>query len=272
MKAKNIHTLVVGVDLSVYSNLVVREAKQLAMKLNLPLIYVFVYEDINLYKESVTIDRRKVIQLYEEKIRNRYGIEDSQKVVIRFGRAEKEILKAAKMTKNPLILVGHASGHHIARFFLGSVAEKLAATTTFPLWIHRGDKVLLPQKILIPSDLSKTSEKTIKEVQGFKKTFNSAIEIYHVLSDPLPILDYQAWAAVQTAVHEADEKKIKAFKKKHPTLKLVRSLGSIAESIGRHSKKFDLVALSPRAKAKVSFGRVTGKIVRSGNTPILVMP
>ena len=272
MKPTNIKTLIVGVDLSDYSNLVAAEAKQLSDELGLPLIYVFVYEDVNQYQETVTLDRRKVAMLYEEKIRSQYRVEDKQKVIIRFGRADKEIIAVAKKEKNPLLLVGHKSGHAIARFFLGSVAEKLASTSPFPLWIHRGEKVLLPKKILIPSDLSARSDKTIAEVEGLNKTFNSDVEIYHVLNQPFPILDYQAWSAVETAIKEADDKRIKSFKKKHPSLKLIRSRGSVAESIQQHSKKYDLVAVSPRPKSKVSFGRVTGKIVRSGDTPVLVIP
>lgn len=272
MKAGNIKTLIVGVDLSEYSNLVVQEAKQLHMELKLPLVYVFAYEDVDLYEVSVTVNRLRVAKIYEEKIRSQYGIAENQKVVIRFGRAEKEILAVAKKEKNPLILVGHKGGHSIARFFLGSVAENLAATTPFPLWIHRGEKVLLPKRILIPSDLSVRSDRTITDVERIQKTFKSDVEIYHVLSEPLPIIDNQAWVAVEGAMKKADDKRIKSFKKKHPSLKLVRSRGSVIESIQEHSKEFDLVALSPRIKSKVSFGRITGKIVRYGDTPILVIP
>ncbi len=272
MKKNNIQTLIVGVDLSDYSKLVVREAEQLASELALPLVYVFAYEGVDLHQENMTLDRSKVAKLYEERIRNEYGIEDQQRVVVRFGRAGKEILAVARKEKKPLILVGHKSGHAIARFFLGSVAEELAATTPFPLWIHRGDKVLLPKRILVPSDLSGRSDKTISKVENLQKSFKSKVEIYHVLSEPYPILDYQAWSTIETAIKKADDKRIKLFKKKHPSLKLVRSRGTVADSIKRHSKKFDLVAVSPRPNSKVSFGRVTGKVVRSGDTPVLVIP
>ena len=130
----------------------------------------------------------------------------------------------------------------------------------------------MPKKILIPSDLSVRSDKAIYEANKLKDTFKSKIEIYHVLNEPYPILDYDAWSAVETAIKKADDKRIKSFKKKHPALKLVRSRGAVAEAIERHSKKFDLVAISPRPKSKVSFGKVTGKVVRSGDTPILIIP
>lgn len=272
MKASKIKTLIVGVDLSEYSNLVVREANQLSMTLNVPLIYVFAYEAVDLYQDSLGLDKPMVAEIYKDKIRSQYDLDEKQKILVRFGRAEKEILAVAKKEKNPLILVGHKGGHIVERFFLGSVAEKLAATTQFPLWIHRGEKVLLPKNILIPSDLSTRSDKTIDNVENFKKAFKSNVEIFHVLIEPFPILNYQAWAAVESSMKKADEKRINNFKKKHPSLKLVRARGGIVDSIQKHSKKFDIVALSPRAKSKVSFGRVTSKVVRSGETPILIIP
>ena len=268
----NIKSILVGVDFSDYSNLVVREAKQLATDLKLPLSFVYTYENVNLYQDGVILDRARVSEIFEEKVKNQYGVDDKQKIFIKFGLAEKEILNVAHKMKNPLILVGHKGGHRIARFFIGSVAEKLAITTPYPLWIHRGEKVLRPKKILVPSDLTSRSEKTIGALKAIKGPLESDLEIYHVLNEPMPILDYQAWSAVEIALRDADDRKIKSFKKKHPALKVVRSRGGVAESIYQHSKKFDLIAIAPRSDLKNSFGRVTSKVVRTGNTPVLVIP
>jgi nucleotide-binding universal stress UspA family protein len=175
-----------------------------------------------------------------------------------------------------MIVIGHKGGHAIARFFLGSVAEQLASSTKFPLWIHRGEKVRMPKNILIPSDLSKRSDKTISEVNALKKTFNSNIEIYHVLEEPMPILDYANWSTVYGHIISEDTKKLNAFKDKYPALKTTRGQGSVIFNINRHAEKekFDVIAISPHEKAKdrVAFGRITGKIIRSGDKPVLVIP
>lgn len=276
MKNNNIKTLIVGVEFSDYSKIVVREAKQLAAQLKIPLVYVFVYEDFVLYEDTVTLNRAKIKELYEEKIRRVYGVDEDSKIVVRFGQPAKEILSVAKKEKNPMIIIGHKGGHAIARFFLGSVAEKLASTTKFPLWIHRGEKVRMPNNILIPADLSKRSDRTISEVNALKKTFNSKIEIYHVIEEPLPILDYANWSTVYGHIIAQDTKKLNAFRDKHPTLKTVREQGSVVYHINRHAEKekFDVIAISPHEKIKdrVAFGRVTGKIIRSGDKPVLVIP
>lgn len=274
MKKSNIKTLIVAVEFSDYSKIVVREAKQLATQLKVPLVYTFVYEDFTLYADTVTLNRTKIKKLYEEKIRRVYGADEDSKIVVRFGQPAKEILSVAKKEKDPMIVIGHKGGHAIARFFLGSVAEKLASTTKFPLWIHRGEKVRMPNNILIPSDLSKRSDKTISEVNALKKTFNSNIEIYHVLEEPLPILDYANWSTVYGHMIAQDAKKLNAFRGKYPTIKTVRGQGSVIYNINRHAEKFDVIAISPHEKIKdrVAFGRVTGKIIRSGDKPVLVIP
>lgn len=272
MNSKNCKSLLVGVDFSEYSKLVVREAKQLSTGLKLPLSFIFAYEDSDVYRDGLKLDKSAIAKSYEDKIRSTYGVEEDQTIYIKFGKPSREILKVAKKMNSPLILVGHKSGHMIERFFLGSVAEQLAATTPFPLWIHRGEKVILPKKILIRSDLSYRSEKTIQGVRKIHKTFKSDVEIFHVVKEPFPVLDYAAWAAVEKALQDEDERRVKQFMKKHPNMKVVKARGGVVESIRSHSKKFDLVAISPRSKEKVKFGQVTGKIVRSGDIPVLVVP
>ena len=80
------------------------------------------------------------------------------------------------------------------------------------------------------------------------------------------------WAAIEEAVIKVDDKKILEFKKKYPTLKVVRARGHVAESILEHSKKFDLIVITAKPKTKASLGRVAGKVVRSGDVPILIIP
>jgi nucleotide-binding universal stress UspA family protein len=269
-----IKTLVVGVDFSDYSKIVVSEARQLAKHLKSDVVYVFSYENENFYEEMMMADRVKVAQLYETKISRTYKVSDDERIVVRLGSAAKEIMSVAKKEKNPMIVVGHRGGHAFARFFLGSVAEKLASTTKFPLWIHRGNKVLLPKKVLVPSDLSKRSAKTISELSEFKKSFKSNLELYHVLEQPLPLLDYSAWTTVYKQMFESDTKKMEIFRKKYPALKVTRSQGDIISNIENHSDKFDIIAISPHEKPKdrMRFGRVTSKIVRSGDKPVLIVP
>lgn len=272
MKKQGIRNLIVGVDLSNYSKLVVKEAQRLSKELNLPATYVFAYEDIDLYQIPITVDRISMGQIYEDKIRRTYGLDESDNVLVRFGRAEKEIISVAKKFQSPLIIVGYQGRSALSRFFIGSVAEQLATKSPFPLWIHRGEKVILPKKILIPSDFSRRSDKTLKEIENMKSAFKANVEIYHAQEMILPMYGYGALA--MEALEKSDNRRMALFKKKHPKLKIIRQRGSVVPAILARSKKFDLIAISPRGpkiKSAIS-GKVTGKIVRAADRPILVVP
>lgn len=274
MKQKSFTALVVGVDFSEYSKIVVSEAKQLAEKLKLTLTYVYSCEEDFFYKKQPLPDRYMIVDNFQTRVRNFYDLDIFQKIVIRFGRADKEIIAVAKKELSPIIVVGHKSGHAIAKFFLGSVAENLASSSPFPLWIHRGNRVKLPKKILIPSDLSERSEKTILDVRNFRQTLNSKFEILHVLPHPTPLLDYTLWSTLNEQMKNEDNKKIIRFKKKYPKLQTFRVRGPIIDKINSRSKSFDLIAISPDTKTKSGnrFHGITSKIVQSGDTPILILP
>ncbi len=272
MKSTSLKNLVVGVDLSDYSKLVVQQATLLSESLKLSLVFVYCYEDAANYSDSLILDPYKIERIYETKVRHFYELKTNHKVFVRFGHADKELIAVAKKQKSPMIMVGHKGNQTIARFFLGSVAEKLAGSSPFPVWIHRGDKSLLPKKILVPTDLSAQSDRTILRVSMLQKSLNSEVQIYHVLTEPVPILDYQAWAMMVDAMKKADDKKLRAFQKKHPSLNVSRSQGPIVDCIQRQARNFDLIALAPRQKSKMLFGRVSGKVIRSGDTPVLIVP
>ncbi len=273
MQKYKIGSIVVGIDFSDYSRIVVKEAKELSKKFKLPLVFVYVYEDINLYRTKKT-DQTKITHSLENKIRTDYALNNKEKVVVRLGLADKEILAIAKNEKNPMLVIGHKGSHAIARFFIGSVAEKLAATSPYPVWIHRGEKIVLPKRILTPSDLSKKSEKTMIKLDALNKTFGSRIEIYHIFLEPFPILDYESWGAIYADMKEEEKSKVTTFKKKFSNLKTTIGYKPIAECVLDRAKKFDLIALSAHgsSKSQTAFGSVATKIVRAGNKPVLIIP
>lgn len=274
MKKQNVKTVVVAVDFSEYSHLVAKEAKELAAAFNVPLTFVYCFEELEYYEQNILLNRKEITLLFGAKIRETYQVLKDEKVILRFGRPEVEIIDATKKMASPLLVVGFQSGHRMAHFFLGSVAESIAAKASFPVWIHRGNKVVLPKKILVPSDLSKNSEKTIQEVRIFEKKLESTSEIFHVIQEPVPILDFQAWTEIYTAIKAEDDRKLLQFKKRHPKLSTVRVRGYVADDIEKYSKNFDLIAISPRGTDKKSphLGAVTSKVVRTGHKPILVVP
>ncbi len=274
MEKQNIKNLIVAVDLSSYSKIVVRQAKELARGLNVPLSYVYVFEDIAIFDETIEFKKKHVTASYDKQIRKEYLLSEKDGVIIRYGRAYEEILALAKSYSRPMIVAGHKGNNPLVRIFVGSTAERLAQCSPFPLWIHRSSKIGFPKKILVPCDLSEKSTLTIEQANLFKLAFKAKIEIYHVMQEPTPILDFEAYSNIYQQIKKSDNRRLKMFKQEHPKLKTVRASGSVVDRIEDHAKAFDVMVLSPRNhnKSAALFGSITVKLIRSGDTPILVLP
>jgi nucleotide-binding universal stress UspA family protein len=265
----NIRTIVVGVDFSAYSKLVVKEAKQLAKKLNASIVYVYVFEDIYLFDSA----RVQMAEDYQRAIRKTYKLKAKDRVIVSFGQPHAEILKVGKMFSKPLIMLGHRGHNAFTRFFLGSTAERLTLMSPYPVWIHRGKKTGLPKKVLIPCDFSTHAHHKVKKLANLKRTFNANLEAYHVFQEPMPILDYQIWQMVYEEMKKNEEQMLRSFKRRHPQLKTKVVSGNVSQKILDRAKAFDLVALYLKAKKNRSaFGSITNKLIRSSQRPLLVIP
>ncbi|MES2800963.1 MAG: universal stress protein [Bdellovibrionota bacterium] len=270
MKNKNIKNLIVGLDLSSYSRVVAREAEELSAKMKIPLTVLF----------ACPIDwaapeyQKQLVESLNLKISQMYDLKADATIIVKFGKADEEIIAAAKKLTEPMIMIGHKGYSAILRMFLGSTAEKIAQASPFPVWIHRGYKTVLPKKILIPSDLSDRSDQTVSDVEILAKSFKGKYELYHVWEEPIPLLDYSTWALVYEQLKKDEEKKLKVFKKKHPKVKTSKTAGDVVHNIQEHSKKFDVIAISPSHKKNSFpfFGSVNAQLVRNGEKPILVCP
>jgi nucleotide-binding universal stress UspA family protein len=272
MKNKNIKNLIVGTDLSDYSKVVVLEAQELSKKMKIPMIVVFVCPIDWAAHEY----RKELVEEFTLKMQEMYNLDKANKIIIKFGKPEKEIISVAKNFTAPMIMIGYKGLGAIQRMFLGSVAEKIAQKSPFPVWIHRGHKTVLPKKILVPSDLTDRSEQTVNGAEILAKPFNGKFELFHVQEQPmpLPLLDYPTWMLVYEELKKEEEVKLKKFKKKYPMVKTSKTLGDVAGHIQEHAKKFDVIAISP-SHTKNSFpffGSVNAKLVRDGEKPIFICP
>ncbi len=270
MKNKNIKNLIVGIDLSDYSKIVVREAKMLAEKMAIPMNLVFVCP-ADWYAPAY---KAEIIQRTTERINKIYKLDKKINVSIKFGKADTEVIGFAKKFTNPMIIVGYKGHSGLLNMLLGSTAEKIAQKSPFPVWIQRGNKIIVPKNILVPSDLSQNSDHTVEGVKLLSKPVNGKFELYYVLEEPTPLLDYSAWASVYTFLKKEEDKKLKLMKAKYPNLKTSKNPGNVASHILQYSKKFDLIAITPKNPKKrfPIFGSVNAKLVRSSEKPVLIYP
>lgn len=268
-KNKSIHHLVVGIDFSDYSNVVVNEAKALAKELNISIIYVHSYTDER-WPEHM---RAELLNSLPEQIRATYNLEVDSDVRTGFGDAAKFLLQVANKVTQPLILVGHKGKNPLVRLFLGSTAEKLAQISPYPVWIHRGDRIILPHKILVPSDLGRQTNRTLRKIKSLSENLQPDIELYHVAQKPIPLLNHSTWNYVYADMMANDDKQFTQFKKNHIGYKIVREQGiDVANMIEKKAQNFDVVAVSPKGKGdSIPFmGHITSRVIRSIDKPVLI--
>lgn len=264
-----INNVVVGLDFSEYSKTVVLEAQVLADKMNVPLVYAHSYTDERWPKDF----KNELIKSLPEQIRVTYELDSNADVRTGFGDAAHFILKTADSLTHPLIVVGHKGQNFISRILLGSTAEKIAQTSPYPVWIQRGDNVVLPKKVLVPSDFGRQTNKIINQVQSLSKGLVPDIELYHVSQEPIPLLDYSMWNYIYADIMAHEDKQFRQFKSNHPGFKIVREQGmDVADMIKRRSQRFDVVAVSPKGKGNSNpfFGHVAARLIRSCEKPVLV--
>ena len=273
MKNQKISNLLVAVDFSAHSKVVVIQAREMASILGAEVSYIYVFENIAVFDAAFEIKKKRFAKYFETKMRNDYLLSKNESVLVKYGRAYEEITRAAKNFKNPMIVLGHRS-NQLTRFLLGSTVERVALQSLCPVWIHRSASVRMPVKILIPTDLTKDSSRTIEKVDWFKSAFRSKLEIFHVMQQPSPILDFDAYSDIYREIQKFDDRQMKQFQKEHPSLSTVRSKGGVVDQILKRLKQFDVLVLSPRYhKASFGvFGSVTAKLIRLGEKPILILP
>lgn len=270
MKNKDIKNIIVGVDLSPYSKVVVQQAQLFSDHLKIPMTIVHVNSEFwpsKNYPDDLYIG-------FDRKIRSMYSLKKDTKIVIKFGKAAEELIRVAKKTKKPMIVVGHKGHNTLSRVFFGSTADSVAQASPFPVWIHREEKTIVPKKFLVPTDLTKRSDYTIKKADPFSRQFGGKIELYHVQNEPPLILDYTAWTILYEKVKKDEAAKLNAFTKKYPGVKVSQTSGNISGTILKYSNKFDVIVVTPSHEDTdlPIFGSVTSHLIRSGEKPILIFP
>jgi nucleotide-binding universal stress UspA family protein len=269
-----IKTIVVGVDFSKHSRAVVLQARTLAKKWKVPLVFVHGFEDPFVSEARFGDIIKHIGDHYSKDLHKFYKVEENEKVIVKCGRPFEQILAVSRKFSNSLIVIGHRGNtSFLSSLLLGSTAERVAQRSSSPVWIHRNRSVLASNKILVPCDLSDRAPYT---VQFLKKNElgKTKLELFHVIEPPVPVLDYEAWQMMNKEAKRQSLDRLQKFKKTFPTLKIKEGWGETYIEIEKYSKHFDLIAISPRHKKGFwqGFGSITSKIARSSNKSLLIIP
>ncbi len=274
MFSKPIETIIVGIDFSSYSKIVVRQATHLARLWKAQIILVYAVQDQVVYRSSITgpFPNRINPIYYKNNIKKHYPIKlFSVEIVVGFGSPTDLIKKTAKKYTAPLIMAGFRGHSAMANFFLGSTAQNLALHASCPVWIHRGSKIIQPKKILIPHDLSHDSNRSIDIAKQLNLVSPVSYEVFFVREKPFPVLDYELYKRSKLKQVKILKNKIKHLLGQYPNLPFVSVSGEISEKVVQRSKGFDLIVMTHHQPQGFFTPSHTKILMNKVSTPILIL-
>jgi nucleotide-binding universal stress UspA family protein len=268
-------TIVVGVDFSVYSKVVVKQAQLLGRLWKANLVLVHAIESPVSYAAypygSIYLPNLEDAKTYESRLRKTYGISDASiKVVAKYASPELLISAVAKKIDRALIMVGYRGNSKMAELVFGSTAQQLAMSSRKPVWIHRGDKVVDPKKILVPHDLSPSSDHSIDVVNKLSLAHPASFEVFHVSQKPFPILDFSKFSKLSNQVETATQEKIQNLFRKYPKVNFKTGSGDVTDEIVKRSKDFDLLVMAHHNKKSLFSKSETATLMKKVSTPLIV--
>lgn len=200
------------------------------------------------------------------------------RALLRPGPAAESILEAAAAEGATLIALSTHGRSGLARWVLGSVAEKVLQASrlpvlvarSFPATVCRGELESRPvRNFLVPLDGSRRSLAALEPLQGLARPVDAHVTLLHV-AEPSP---YDGrWEPIDETLQLADQilrgvciPSAVEHRKGDPGEEILKAV---------QEKAIDLVAMTTHGRSGPSrwvFGSVTAKVLRSAPVPLLVV-
>jgi nucleotide-binding universal stress UspA family protein len=198
--------------------------------------------------------------------------------VLRPGLPADAILEAARSERATLIALSTHGRTGLARWALGSVAEKVLQSSplpvlvarSFPMNLSRGKLESMPiRRFLIPLDGSRLSLDALQFVHKLARPVDARITLLHV-DEPTPVDG--RWNSPGETLKQAES----ILKEACVVTELETRKGDPAEEILKtaEEKKIDLIAMTTHGRSGLSrwvLGSVTAKVLRASPVPMLVI-
>lgn len=204
------------------------------------------------------------------------------------GNVAAEIANYCLEVKSDLLVMASHGRGKVARFFLGSIADKLlnaapcpmllmrapAGTVKHPVTKDRGFK-----RILVPTDFSETSQLGLNRGSQLAEEFKAELQLLHVVdNNPLMLLDATTRKRSLKELQEQAHSKLEKLTASIPSGARVRidvKVGEPAKVIGQvaMADMADLVVIGSHGRgefARLFLGSVADAVVRVVECPVLV--
>lgn len=274
MQQQKIKTIVVGVDFSEYSKIVVKQANLLSKLWKTNLVLVHAVQDPVQYAPAIYVPFPNLLPLesYESEIMKFYKITSKAvKLVAVRGVPSDCLIQIAKKQDQPMIMVGYKGNRPIAEFFFGSTAQSLVFKAKMPVWIQRGRKVMIPKKVLVPHDLSLEANESIDMVKEISEASPLKYEVFFVQERPYPVMNYTAFTLAEMHNLNVSVAKIRRLKRNYPNLSVKAEKGNLTTKVQKQAKNFDLLVMSHHNPKRFFGGSETVNLLQHVNKPALIV-
>ena len=198
--------------------------------------------------------------------------------LLRPGLPADSILETAKAQKSTLIALSTHGRTGVARWVLGSVAEKVLQASTLPVLVarsfpsstFRGKLEAQPvRNFLVPLDGSRLSLGSLQSLLALARPVDAHVTLLHV-AEPTPFVG--RWESPDETLKEAERILHEAC---IPATVEIRR-GDPGEVILKcvEDKEIDLITMTTHGRsgpARWVFGSVAAKVLRSASVPLLVV-
>ena len=274
MFAREFESIIVGVDFSPYSKIVYKQAKNLAKFWRTQLIVAHATQATGVYVPMFffPIQPPPTDAEYKKRIKKFYQIKDD-KVTIAIGHGSPAdlMIELCEKYRYAMIVSGYKGAGPIAEFFFGSTAQKLIHKSKVPVWIHRGNKIVIPKRVLIPHDLSSEANQGIDLFKRLSLKQPTEYEVMFVREKPFPVLDYNLYKITERQMLLREQNGIRYLFAKYPRIPFFTTSGSVTEKLVKRTKNFDLILITHHNEGQLFPKNETIGLLKKANTPLLVV-
>lgn len=274
MFIKPFKTIVVGVDFSEYSKLVVEQAQVLARRWKARVVLVHSANERLKAFRSIYLSNRKPPSTgsLKERVRSFYNLKKTPlKIIIGYDNPTRLISSVAKEVSQPLVMAGYTGHSQLAEMMFGSTAHNLVHDIKGPVWIHRGQKVIEPNRILVPHDLSRQAHRAINLCENLKLIQPLKYDVFFVRERPIPVLDYSLYVNMQKEMVKATQSKLTNLLAEYPRLEFHSTTGDVTEKIVEKTKDFDLILITHQKQRSFLSVSETSLLMKSSQAPLLII-
>ncbi len=205
------------------------------------------------------------------------------------GSPAPEIVEHAKRQKADVIIIGTHGHGAVARFFLGSVADKVIHASECPVLVTKMSKGDIKHpvkkdkpfnKILFPTDFSKTANAALARAVAIAEDFDAELFVLHVVDDSL--ISTHVESERNIILKELRKHALEEMKSQLPD-HLVENFETVAAVIKgdpaketaayAESHHCDLIVIGSHGRTGMNralLGSVADKVIRLAHCPVLI--